>query len=242
MICDDCMKCLCDFGKFRLRCLESNKYFRDISEGKDATAEVYLEDDFQQDVDEVKYEFHGEVEVGIGKLKEEPGNVVTKSSKKKAPRGSLTLKPNPRGDLRKKSRTIVSHRTKKEKNNARYRPMCTFCGKEQESEYRLIQHELLAHTPLSQMSPDDVFVCDLCARIFKTKQSMRNHFIRAHTPSTEKFPCSVCGKVLAHLKALYAHERVHVKSEVTCQYCAKTFDRKVLLSSHIAIVHLKKRL
>lgn len=120
--------------------------------------------------------------------------------------------------------------------------MCGFCGKEQESEYRLRQHELLSHTPMNQLSPDEVFVCDLCARIFKTKQSMRNHFIRAHTPKTEKFPCSICGKVLPHQKALYAHERVHIKTEATCQYCSKTFSRKVLLSSHIAIVHLKKRL
>lgn len=133
-------------------------------------------------------------------------------------------------------------KVKKEKNKIRYRPMCGYCGKEQESEYRLRQHELLSHTPLSTLSPDEVFVCDLCARIFKTKQSMRNHFIRAHTPKTEKFPCSICGKVLTHQKALYAHERVHVKTEVVCQYCSKTFNRKVLLSSHIAIVHLKKRL
>lgn len=132
--------------------------------------------------------------------------------------------------------------SKKEKNKNRYRPICGFCGKEQDSEYRLRQHELLSHTPLNMLSPDEVFVCDLCARIFKTKQSMRNHFIRSHTPTTEKFPCSICGKVLAHQKALYAHERVHIKSEVICQYCSKTFNRKVLLSSHIAIVHLKKRL
>lgn len=131
---------------------------------------------------------------------------------------------------------------RKSRNSQRYRPICGFCGKEQESEYRLKQHELIAHTPISKLSLDQIFVCDLCARIFKTKQSMRNHFIRAHTPKTDKFPCHICGKVLPHQKALYAHERVHVKSEVICQYCSKSFSRKVLLSSHIAIVHLKKRL
>lgn len=131
---------------------------------------------------------------------------------------------------------------KKPKNKSRYRPICGFCGKTQESEYRLRQHELIAHTSLSQLQPEEQFHCDICSRPFKTKQSIRNHFTVAHTSRNEVFPCSICGKVLPHQKALYAHERVHVKSEATCQYCSKTFERKVLLSSHIAVVHLKKRL
>lgn len=130
----------------------------------------------------------------------------------------------------------------KRKLKHRYKPICGFCGKEQESEHKLRQHELLSHTSLSELSPNEVFICDLCNRIFKTKQSLRNHFVRSHTPKTEVFPCSICGKVLQHLKALYAHERIHVKTIETCQYCSKTFNRRVLLSSHIAIVHLKKRL
>lgn len=133
-------------------------------------------------------------------------------------------------------------KAKKDTSQNRYRPICGYCGKEQESYYRLRQHELLSHTSISQLSSEDRLVCDLCAKIFKTKQSMRDHFIRAHTPKTEKFPCSICGKVLAHQIALYAHERVHAKKEVCCQYCFKVFDRKVLLSSHIAIVHLKKQM
>lgn len=141
----------------------------------------------------------------------------------------------------KRSSAKPKPKPKKEKLKSRYRPMCGYCGKKQESEYRLRQHELLSHTSLNQLSPDEVFVCDLCSRIFKTKQSLRNHFIRAHTPKTEVYPCSVCGKVLPHQKALYAHERIHNKSEESCQYCSKVFSRKVLLSSHIAIVHLKKR-
>lgn len=128
------------------------------------------------------------------------------------------------------------------KEKKRYRPICGYCGKEQESEYRLRQHELLSHTSITQLSPSEIIVCDFCGRKFKTKQSLRNHFVRAHTPKSEVFPCSICGKVLPHLKALYAHERVHIKTEATCQYCSKTFSRRVLLSSHIAIVHLKKRL
>ncbi|CRK88844.1 CLUMA_CG002652, isoform A [Clunio marinus] len=102
------------------------------------------------------------------------------------------------------------------------------------------QHEL--HTSVKKLSVGKIFICDLCADIFKSKQSFRNHFNRSHTLKSEVFPCSICGKILPHQKALYAHERIHVKSEVCCQYCSKIFDRKVLLSSHIAIVHHKKRI
>ena len=93
------------------------------------------------------------------------------------------------------SLTEESLKTKKVKTKVRYKPICGFCGKEQESEYRLKQHELLSHTPLSQLPPNEVFTCDKCGRHFKTKQSIRNHFIRAHTPKNEVFPCSICGKV-----------------------------------------------
>jgi C2H2-type zinc finger len=86
-------------------------------------------------------------------------------------------------------------KVKARKSKVRYKPICGYCGKEQESDYRLKQHELLSHTPLNQLSPSEVFTCDKCSREFKTKQSIRNHFIRAHTPKSEVFPCSICGKV-----------------------------------------------
>jgi RNase P subunit RPR2 len=81
------------------------------------------------------------------------------------------------------------------KKRSKVRPICRFCGKLQESQYRLRQHELMSHTPLIQIQPEELYICDKCGRNFKTKQSIRNHFIRSHTPKDEIFPCSVCGKV-----------------------------------------------
>lgn len=208
MICDDCLKSLYEFDRFRSRCLEANEYFQEVAltEQESGKEDDYMEPNcFTDNKDD---------------------SISTDLSAMKMP------------EMKTKGTKL---RTKPRKLKSRYRPICGYCGKEQESEYRLRQHELLSHTSLHQLSPDEVFVCDLCSRVFKTKQSMRNHFIRAHTPKTEVYPCSVCGKVLPHQKALYAHERVHIKSEVSCQYCSKVFNRKVLLNSHIAIVHLKKR-
>lgn len=221
LICDICLKIIYEADRFRIKCLEADEYFQVL-------AETSNEQEMEPDATT------SNTQNSESDVKRDPDNVDEGSFLARQAQ-SLSYEMN-------FQETSIKVRTKKEKNKSRYRPMCGYCGKEQESEYRLRQHELLSHTPLNQLSPDEVFVCDLCARIFKTKQSMRNHFIRAHTPKTEKFPCSICGKVLPHQKALYAHERVHIKVEATCQYCSKTFSRKVLLSSHIAIVHLKKRL
>lgn len=221
LICHRCLKLLCEADEFRLQCLKADEYFQTLSESEQEICETTiveaLEDVFVEDYDT--------------SVKSNLADNITTNQEPSPDTIAIKVKINQ-----------VKAKPKKEKATKRYRPMCGYCGKEQESEYRLKQHELISHTPLNQLSADEVFVCDLCARIFKTKQSMRNHFIRAHTPKTEKFPCHICGKVLPHQKALYAHERVHVKAEVVCQYCSKTFSRKVLLSSHIAIVHLKKRL
>lgn len=216
LICEQCLKILYEADQFRLKCLEADEYFRALqSELEDQ--EAVLSQETSQFHENFTINCYSE---GIEQVDEIEDKVIV-----------IKVKD---------ARTKV--KAKKFKTPQRYRPICGYCGKEQESEYRLKQHELLSHTPLDQISPDEVFVCDFCARIFKTKQSLRNHFIRAHTPSGEKFPCHVCGKVLPHQKALYAHERVHIKTEVLCQYCSKSFSRKVLLNSHIAIVHLKKRL
>lgn len=221
LICEPCLKILYEADLFRLKCLEADEYFQ------------RLEIELEQDDDR------------LSKQREE-ANLPERNSEtnfKAEPTSARQFRSHPDDVVVINIKdTRLKVKAKKEKNAKRYRPICGFCGKEQESEYRLKQHELLSHTPINALSPDEVFVCDLCARIFKTKASMRNHFIRAHTPKNDVFPCHICGKVLPHQKALYAHERVHIKTEVTCQYCAKTFSRKVLLSSHIAIVHLKKRL
>jgi hypothetical protein len=89
----------------------------------------------------------------------------------------------------------IPQKSQPKESKSRHKPICRFCGKLQESEYRLKQHELQSHTPLCQIPQEEVLICDLCGRNFKTKQSIRNHFIRSHTPKDEVFPCSVCGKV-----------------------------------------------
>lgn len=225
VVCHPCLRFLNEADEFRLKCLEADEFFRKQS----------------NELDQLEY---GEVDMldEAALNQKELSSCCLAISEIKAEPEELRFDPEFQSHFEVEKLANDPAKVRKGKSAQRYRPICGFCGKEQESEYRLKQHELIAHTPISQLSPDEVFVCDLCARIFKTKQSMRNHFIRAHTPKTEKFPCHICGKVLPHQKALYAHERVHVKAEVICQYCSKSFSRKVLLSSHIAIVHLKKRL
>jgi DNA-directed RNA polymerase subunit RPC12/RpoP len=225
LICSSCSQFLYEADKFRIKCLEADEFFSKLSfeeaEESFAAPSFFLEEHFIKENDEDESDDDIETPTAEAELSDSETE-------------SIPMKP----EVKKMSEKAKTPRKKWKP----YRPICGYCGKEQGSKYQLRQHELLAHTSIEQLSPDDLFVCDFCARPFKTKLSLRNHFIRAHTPKNESFPCSKCGKVLSNPKALYYHERIHIKTEVSCPHCGKVFSRNNLLSEHIAIIHLKKRM
>lgn len=225
------MKFLDKADQFRLKYLEADAYYQKNScdpEQFKLEADIFGEPSYpQMDPELLHY---------VPKIKIEPLEEIENPL---SPSGSVEvveLKAQPKPRTQEKKKRIWRGRWA-----PKNRPICRFCGKEQQDAFRMRQHELSIHIDISELTPDQIYVCDMCGRLFKTKTSISSHFIRAHTPKTETFPCPTCGKVLAHQTALYMHERVHVKTTNICQYCSKSFNRKSLLKSHIEITHLRTK-
>lgn len=107
---------------------------------------------------------------------------------------------------------------------------CSTCDRKFKSKRGLTQHDERLHSE-KQSKEKPSLECDICGRLLKTAQYLREH---KRTHSTEKlFICNHCGKgfnVKFHLKEhIYMHtgERPY-----KCDFCEKTFNRTTLKYSH----------
>lgn len=109
------------------------------------------------------------------------------------------------------------------------------------------------------------YVCELCARQFKSKQILRYHFTSEHSSEPEpRVQCDICGnwydnytlskpsqfavhnESISRLKNqnnLTRHKREqHEDSEpMDCHICNKTMSSKLRLRQHVSYVHGEKR-
>ena len=77
-------------------------------------------------------------------------------------------------------------------------------------------------------------VCAKCEKSFVSRSKVNHHNIQWH----EEKKCDECGNMFK--KGHFArHLKIHTgsKSVFTCQICAKTFDRKDNLHTHISKCH-----
>ena len=87
------------------------------------------------------------------------------------------------------------------------------------------------------------FKCDLCERIFQTKQGKSIHMTKGHKEKATSNNCLSCGKTFKLEKSLEYHieicqgilsPSVETKHEEShCQKCGKKFDSNILLKEHI---------
>lgn len=91
------------------------------------------------------------------------------------------------------------------------------------------------------MNTDGVktFHCDLCGKVFKRKEHIKNH-LNAHLK--KRSICSLCGRWF-HPLALKRHKEQICsgipKKNYPCNQCGKKFTRKEHVRSHILRVHSK---
>lgn len=75
------------------------------------------------------------------------------------------------------------------------------------------------------------YKCGPCNQEFKTSQEYKTHRNLVHD---QKYPCSICSKLLKSQAALYAHMRRHNSPHTfQCDLCQKTFNQKVHLQYHM---------
>lgn len=93
---------------------------------------------------------------------------------------------------------------------------CKYCGKEIRQFKALRNHEL-RHEKVSE-----IFECETCNRVFKTKTGLRHH-LAVHT-GEYKFCCNYCGRGFMSRMMLEEHLSKHTKEErYICDVCGRKF-------------------
>ena len=85
--------------------------------------------------------------------------------------------------------------------------------------------------------------CPVCKESFETRTKMFEHYTFIH-PEAPIYPCSSCDEKYITLSALNAHVfKAHERklSETKCIFCAKEFETKEIVKSHIDSEHQDKK-
>lgn len=83
------------------------------------------------------------------------------------------------------------------------------------------------------------FVCDICAKIFRTRALLRLHS-ETHI-TTGRIKCNVCNLSLKNKKTLKTHLQTHstAKTDQICTICGKVMQNKTALKNHMRNVHVE---
>ncbi|XP_055529163.1 transcription factor grauzone-like [Wyeomyia smithii] len=116
---------------------------------------------------------------------------------------------------------------------------CPQCPKVLASQGSLKKHLVAMHGDGEQ------YVCDVCARVFRSKQCFDTH-VKGHlgTRLENKVQCSVCSVWLTDKYCLTKHvRRMHVAPELplSCELCGKQVRNQDALNCHMRRTHTESR-
>lgn len=128
---------------------------------------------------------------------------------------------------------LLSHLSKEEKDTLRVH-ICNECGSKFITKFLLVQHMKLVHI---QANP---YVCDICAKIYKSKAQFLYHHKTSHQESREpKVQCKICKRLClnehrlkTHMRRVHADDGPHI-----CDICQKEAPSSRALKSHKLYVH-----
>ncbi|XP_062553372.1 transcription factor grauzone-like [Armigeres subalbatus] len=116
---------------------------------------------------------------------------------------------------------------------------CPECHKLLASQGSLKKHMIMMHGEGEQ------HVCDVCARVFRTKQCFDKH-VKMHlgTFEAERVQCQLCLAWLTNKYCLRQHmRRIHTSAEevVSCGICGRVQRNQVMLRHHMTRAHGESR-
>lgn len=119
---------------------------------------------------------------------------------------------------------------------------CPDCNEVLNSRQGLSRHRKRVHDPNFVEPTSSPFICEICANVYTTKQSLKRH-IYSHTPDERPYVCDFCQRKFSNLNALKAHLNRHkgIKNHV-CPYCGVQKTTKTELRSHYNNIHKKEHL
>ena len=98
-------------------------------------------------------------------------------------------------------------------------------------------HRLWKHTENNKQ-----FKCDLCKRVFVTKDHLKSHTERAHLQA-KKFKCEICEFECYEKRNFKRHMDEHLPDDdkLKCDYCTYVTPHKDVLDRHIEYSHKNRR-
>ena len=110
---------------------------------------------------------------------------------------------------------------------------CELCGEKSSRSSKLKAHKDVVHQGLS-------FDCDLCGKVFETCKRLLSHKTRS------KETCKLCNFVACNhhifVKHLTTHDPLYQNNAFSCEVCGYRARKRVILKTHIKVVHEKFRL
>lgn len=93
-------------------------------------------------------------------------------------------------------------------------------------------HILKVHERIDQR------ICDVCAKVFKTKEGFQDHMKTQHMGIEEpRVQCTFCGAWLKNRGTLNKHMHIHTDSPQVCDICHKMKPTRTALNHHKRLVH-----
>lgn len=89
---------------------------------------------------------------------------------------------------------------------------CVVCSVTYEAAYDIRQHVRQVHVYkmfARPVEPLKEFICDICGRRYKSKESVKNHLMIHTNPHEKKHACTICGKTFRHKSEKQRHEQHH---------------------------------
>lgn len=99
------------------------------------------------------------------------------------------------------------------------------------SEHILKTHILKVHDRIDQR------ICDVCAKLFKTKEGFHEHMISHMGIEEPRVQCRYCGAWLKNRGSLNKHIKLHTDSPQECEICHKIKPTRAALNHHKRVVH-----
>ena len=121
--------------------------------------------------------------------------------------------------------------------NLKYK--CEECESEYSKRASLIKHRLHIHDGFS-------YDCELCGEKFSRSSKLKAHKDVVHQGLS--FDCDLCGKVFETCKRLLSHKTrsketsLYQNNAFSCEVCGYRACKRVILKTHIKVVHEKFRL
>ncbi|XP_055634274.1 zinc finger protein 888-like [Toxorhynchites rutilus septentrionalis] len=185
--------------------------------------------------------------------------------------GSCFKKPLAEGELRCdncrkvfKSRKMLLRHQEIHSSENKYK--CRYCGRWFRARSSWYNHELKhRHAVDNKEKLEREFLCEICAKSFKTKKQLVDHLAIVHEgvkrfhcdicnksftrngslaehkliqhAGIKQFSCNICGKAFGKEDSLKTHRSVHLGKRFKCEVCSKTFLKNAFLTAHIAKAH-----